>query len=84
MKQAAESSITALTPEQVTQLNKEKSILQGKLKGALDTIDIQEENLESELREMMKMPKLDKDELEYVGLIKDAIAYRIYIKNIQV
>ena len=32
----------------------------------------------------MKKQKLDKDELEYVGLIKDAIAYKIYIKNIQV
>jgi hypothetical protein len=33
---------------------------------------------------MMKLQKLDKDELEYVGLIKDAIAFRIYIKTIQV
>ena len=33
---------------------------------------------------MMKKQKLDKDNLEYVGFIKNAIAYRIYIKNIQV
>jgi hypothetical protein len=47
----------------VKQLEREKSILEGKLAETLDTIDLSEENLESELREMMKRQKLDNDEL---------------------
>ena len=58
--------------------------MEGKLQETLATIDLEEENLETELRNMMKKQKKDKDELEYVGLIKDAIAYRVYIKNFEV
>jgi hypothetical protein len=47
----------------VKQLEREKSILEGKLAETLDTIDLYEENLESELSEMMKIQKMDKDEL---------------------
>jgi hypothetical protein len=47
----------------VKQLESEKTILEGKLAETLETIDLYEENLESELREMMKIQKMDKDEL---------------------
>jgi hypothetical protein len=37
-------------------------------------MDSSGDNLESELREFMKKQKMDKDEVEYVGLIKVAIS----------
>ena len=78
------SSNTELTPQQVSQLLKEKSSLEGKLSRTLETIYITEEDLEPELRQMMNLNGLDKDNLEYVGSIKDCISYKDDIRAIQV
>ena len=47
-------------------------------------MDSSGDNLESELREFMKKQKMDKDEVEYVGLIKLAISCQEDIRAIQV
>jgi hypothetical protein len=47
----------------VSQLEKEKFILEGKLAETLKEMDSSGENLESELRSFMKLPKMDNDEL---------------------
>ena len=58
--------------------------MEGKLSDTLATIDLEEENLETELRNMMKKQKKDKDELEYVGLIEASIRYKQDIRTIEV
>ena len=78
------SSNTELTPQQVSLLLKEKSSLEGKLSRTLETINLSEEHLEPELRQMMKFKELDKDSHEYVGFIKDCISYKDDITAIQV
>ena len=83
-EQVLYSSNTELTPQQVSQLLKEKSSLEGKLSRTLETINLCEEHLEPELRQMMKFKELDKDSLKYVGSIKDCISYKDDIMAIQV
>ena len=73
-----------MTPQQVSQLEKEKSILQGKLAQTLKDMDSTGENLEAELRGFMRQQKIDDDNLVYVGLIKNAISYKEDIRTIQV
>ena len=50
----------------------------------LENIDVKQEDLESELSQMKKKHDLDKDELEYVGLIEDSIRNRKDMMTIEV
>jgi hypothetical protein len=54
MWQEAKSSSTALTPQQVSYLQQEKSFLEKKLAQTLSVIDLEDERLELELGELKK------------------------------
>ena len=54
------------------------------LEGVLRSIDVKEGDLDQELAIMMRSKKMNKDDLDFVGLIRDAIGYREDIRNIDV
>jgi hypothetical protein len=54
------------------------------LTGILESIDVKEEDLDQELAIMMRNQKMSEDDLEFVGLIRDAIAHRDDIRKIEV
>jgi hypothetical protein len=45
---------------------------------------VKEQDLDQELANMMKIKMMDEDNINYLGLIKDAIGYRAVIRNIDV
>jgi hypothetical protein len=54
------------------------------LEGVLQSIDVKEGDLDQELAIMMRSQKMNKDDLAFVGLIRDAIGHREDIRNIDV
>lgn len=62
MKQAAQSSSTALTPQQVSNVQKEQSNLEAKLADKLRTIDLKDDHLELVLRDLMKKQEMNRDD----------------------
>jgi hypothetical protein len=50
----------------------------------LGSIDVVEADLDKELEIMMRNKKMNADELEFVGLIRDAIGHREDIRKIEV
>jgi hypothetical protein len=54
------------------------------LAGILGSIDVREKDLDNELKIMMRNRNMNKDDLEFVGLIRDAIGHRDDIKKIEV
>jgi hypothetical protein len=54
------------------------------LAGILESIDVKEGDLDQELAIMMRNQKMNEDELEFVGLIRDAIGHREDIRKIEV
>jgi hypothetical protein len=54
------------------------------LAGILESIDVKEGDLDQELTIMMRNQKMSEDDLEFVGLIRDAIGHREDIRKIEV
>jgi hypothetical protein len=50
----------------------------------LESIDVREGDLDHELTIMMRNRNMNEDDLEFVGLIRDAIGHRDDIKKIEV
>jgi hypothetical protein len=50
----------------------------------LESIDVRESDLDQELAMFMRNQKMNEDELEFVGLIRDAIGHRKNIRHIEV
>ena len=71
----ANGASTASTPQIVIDLKEEKSILEERLVQILKSIVFVEENLESELSQMVKEQISDEDRLDYVNLIESSMRY---------
>lgn len=71
----ADGGSTASTPQIVIDLKEEKSILEERLAPILKSIEFVEENLESELSQMVKEQITDEDKLDYVNLIESSMRY---------
>jgi hypothetical protein len=54
------------------------------LEGVLRSIDVKEEDLDQELAIMMRSQKMKKEDLDFVGHIRDSIGLREDIRNIDV
>jgi hypothetical protein len=54
------------------------------LEEVLESIDVREGDLNKELAIMMRNQKMNQDELEFVGFIRNAIGYREDIRKIEV
>ena len=70
----ANGASMALTP-QLVKLLEEKSILEERLAPILKSIEFVEENLESEISQMVKEQITDEDKLDYVYLIELSMRY---------
>jgi hypothetical protein len=80
----ADGGGTALTPQQVIELYEEKSVLEEKLAPILKSIEFVEENLESEVSQMVKEQITDEVKLDYDNLIELSKRYKNGIKAIEV
>ena len=73
-----------MTPQQVIELYEEKSVLEEKLAPILKSIEFVEENLESEVSQMVKEQITDEVKLDYDNLIELSKRYKNGIKAIEV
>jgi hypothetical protein len=74
----------ALSSQHLSYLYAEKAKLEGMLAGILESIDVREGDLDHELTIMMRNQNMNEEDLEFVGLIRDAIGHRDDIKKIEV
>jgi len=73
-----------LTPQQVSNVQKELSNLEAKLSDKLRTLDLKDDNLELVLIEKMKKQEMNRDEVVYASLIVDSITLKLEIRTIKV
>lgn len=73
-----------MTPQQVSNVQKELSNLEAKLSDKLRTLDLKDDNLELVLIEKMKKQEMNRDEVVYASLIVDSITLKLEIRTIKV